>query len=98
MTVNVKNLWKNLIMIKEVKMVRLEDVKNVKVKEIKKNKDFVDSFVGAISQLDFAKFEEHLTKLDESSNISYIKEAQKKVESFIESLNKTKYGLRKTEN
>lgn len=69
-----------------------------KVKEIKKNKDFVDSFVNTISQLDFTKFEEHLTKLDESSNISYIKEVQKKVESFIESLNKTKYGLRKTEN
>lgn len=64
-------------------------------KEVKKNKDFVDSFVNTISQLDFTKFEEHLSKLDESINVSYIKEAQNKVELFIESLNKTKYGLRK---
>jgi hypothetical protein len=37
-----------------------------------------------------------LNRLEEGQDLSYIKEAKLKVESFIESLNKTKYGVRKT--
>jgi hypothetical protein len=70
----------------------------VKIKEIKKSKDYVDGFVNMLSQFNFPKLEEHLTKLDESVNVSYIRDVQSKVESFIESLNKSKYGLRKAEN
>lgn len=70
----------------------------IKNQTIKQTKDFVDSFVNTIGQLDFNKFHEELSKLDEFMNVSYIKEAQNKVESFIQSLNTTKYGIGKTEN
>lgn len=70
----------------------------LKNQTIKQTKDFVDTFVNTISQLDFIKFKEELSKLDESTNVSYITEAQNKVESFIQSLNNTKYGIGKTEN
>ena len=69
-----------------------------KTKEVKKTKDFVDSFVNTLSQLDFKKFEEHLTKLDETTNVSYIKNTQEKVEAFLKLLNNSKYGNRKTKN
>lgn len=69
-----------------------------KTKEIKKNKDYVDTFVHTLTTLDFTKFEEHLSKLEEGTNISYIRNTKEKVEAFLESLNKSKYGVRKTEN
>jgi hypothetical protein len=69
-----------------------------KSKEIKKNKDFVDSFVSTLGRLDFDEFMVSLNKLEQNTNVSYIKEVQNKVESFLESLNNSKYGLRKTEN
>lgn len=69
-----------------------------KTKEIKKNKDYVDSFVNTITGLDFTKFEEHLSKLEQGTNVSYIRKTKEKVESFLESLNKSKYGIRQTEN
>jgi hypothetical protein len=40
-----------------------------------------------------------MAKLDESANVSYIgyiRDVQRRVDSFVESLNKSKYGLRKT--
>jgi hypothetical protein len=68
----------------------------IKTREAKLSRDFVNSFVNTINKLDFTKFELHLSKLDEGGDLSYIKKAQTKVESFIETLNNTKYGVRKT--
>ncbi len=68
----------------------------IKTREAKLSRDFVNSFVNTISKLDFTKFELHLSRLDEGGDLSYIKKAQTKVESFIETLNNTKYGVRKT--
>jgi hypothetical protein len=70
----------------------------IKTRETKLSRDFVNSFVNTISRLDFTKFESHLSRLDEGGDLSYISKAQTKVESFIEKLNNTKYGVRKTEN
>jgi hypothetical protein len=67
----------------------------IKTKENKKSKDFVNTFVNTLNKLDFNKLEVHMTKLDDECELSYIKDAQSKVESFIESLNKSKYGVRK---
>lgn len=67
----------------------------IKTREAKLSRDFVNSFVNTISKLDFTKFESHLSKLDEGGDLSYISKAQTKVESFIETLNNTKYGVRK---
>ena len=68
----------------------------IKTREAKLSRDFVNSFVNTISKLDFTKFELHLSRLDEGGDLSYINKAQTKVESFIETLNNTKYGVRKT--
>jgi hypothetical protein len=67
----------------------------IKAKENKKNKDFVNTFVNTLNKLDFNKFEVHMNKLDDECDLSYIKGAQSKVELFLESLNKSKYGVRK---
>jgi hypothetical protein len=67
----------------------------IKAKENKKSKDFVNTFVNTLNKLDFNKFEFHMNKLDDECDLSYIKGAQSKVESFLESLNKSKYGVRK---
>jgi hypothetical protein len=70
-----------------------------KTKESKKTRDFIDSFVSMLEKLDFAKFEEQILKLDEETNVSYINKAKDRVQDFLETLNKTKYGcVRKTEN
>jgi len=63
----------------------------IKTKENKRSKDFVNT----LNKLDFNKFEVHMNKLDAECDLSYIKDAQSKVESFLESLNKSKYGVRK---
>ena len=68
----------------------------IKTRECKLSRDFVNAFVNTISKLDFTKFELHLSRLDEGGDLSYINKAQTKVESFIETLNNTKYGVRKT--
>ena len=68
----------------------------IKAKENKRSKDFVNTFVNTLNKLDFNKFEVHMNKLDDECDLSYIKGAQSKVESFLESLNKSKYGVRKT--
>jgi hypothetical protein len=70
----------------------------IKVKENKRSKDFVNTFVNTLNKLDFNKFEVHMNKLDAECDLSYIKGAQSKVESFLESLNKSKYGVRETKN
>jgi hypothetical protein len=67
----------------------------IKAKENKKSKDFVNTFVSTLNKLDFNKFDVHMNKLDAECDLSYIKDAQSKVESFLESLNKSKYGVRK---
>jgi len=67
----------------------------IKAKENKKSKDFVNTFVSTLNKLDFNKFDVHMNKLDAECDLSYIKVAQSKVESFLESLNKSKYGVRK---
>jgi len=67
----------------------------IKTKENKRSKDFVNTFVNTLNKLDFNKFEVHMNKLDAECDLSYIKDAQSKVESFLESLNKSKYGVRK---
>jgi len=68
----------------------------IKVKENKKSKEFVKAFVDTLNKLDFTKLDMHLSKLDDNKDLSYITETQSKVELFIESLNKSKYGVRKT--
>jgi hypothetical protein len=67
----------------------------IKAKENKRSKDFVNTFVNTLNKLDFNKFEVHMNKIDNECDLSYIKGAQSKVESFLESLNKSKYGIRK---
>ena len=67
----------------------------IKNKESKRSKDFVNTFVNTLNKLDFNKFEVHMNKIDNECDLSYIKGAQSKVESFLESLNKSKYGIRK---
>jgi hypothetical protein len=67
----------------------------IKSKENKKSKDFVNVFVNTLNKLDFNKFEVHMNKIDNECDLSYIKGAQSKIESFLESLNKSKYGVRK---
>jgi hypothetical protein len=67
----------------------------IKSKENKKSKDFVNTFVNTLNKLDFNKFEVHMNKIDNECDLSYIKGAQSKIESFLESLNKSKYGVRK---
>lgn len=67
----------------------------IKTREAKLSRDFVNTFVSTLSKLDFTKFELHLSRLDEGGDLSYINNAQTKVESFIETLNNTKYGVRK---
>jgi hypothetical protein len=67
----------------------------IKAKESKRSKDFVNTFVSTLNKLDFNKFEVHMNKLDAECDLSYIKGAQSKVESFLELLNKSKYGVRK---
>jgi hypothetical protein len=67
----------------------------IKNKESKRSKDFVNTFVNTLNKLDFNKFEVHMNKLDAECDLSYIKDVQSKVESFLESLNKSKYGVRK---
>lgn len=70
-----------------------------KTKESKKTRDYIDGFVGMLEKLDFTKFEEQILKLDVDTNVSYINMAKDKVQEFLESLNKTKYGcVRKTQN
>jgi hypothetical protein len=70
----------------------------IKVKDNKRSRDFVNTFVNTLNKLDFNKFETHMNKLDADCDLSYIKNTQSKVELFIESLNKSKYGVRKAEN
>jgi hypothetical protein len=70
----------------------------IKLKENKRSKDFVNTFVNTLNKLDFSKFEVHMNALDAESDLSYIKSTQSKVESFLESLNKSKYGVRETKN
>ena len=67
----------------------------IKSKENKKSKDFVNTFVNTLNKLDFSKLEVHMNKLDAECELSYIKDAQSKVETFLETLNKSKYGIRK---
>jgi hypothetical protein len=67
----------------------------IKAKENKRSKDFVNTFVNTLNKLDFNKFEVHMNKIDNECDLSYIKGAQSKIESFLESLNKSKYGIRK---
>jgi hypothetical protein len=67
----------------------------IKSKENKKSKDFVNTFVNTLNKLDFSKLEVHMNKLDAECELSYIKDAQSKVETFLETLNKSKYGVRK---
>jgi hypothetical protein len=64
----------------------------IKSSQIKKNKDYVNSFVSTITKLDFSELEKHLKTLEESVDVDYIKNVQVKVESFIEQINKTKYA------
>jgi hypothetical protein len=64
----------------------------MKTKEHKKNKDFVDSFVRTVTSLDLEKFEKCFTKLDETTNYEYIKETKSKIETFVSSIKKSKYG------
>jgi hypothetical protein len=42
--------------------------------------------------LDIDKFERCFTKLDETSNDDYIKETKTKIETFVSSIKKSKYG------
>lgn len=70
----------------------------IKVRENKNSKEFVTSFVNNLNKLDFTKFDMHLNKLSESKDSSFIQDAKNKVESFIESINNSKYAIRKTED
>lgn len=71
----------------------------IKIKERKKSKDFTEAFIRTLEKLDFVKFEEHLNKLEEGINVSYISRAGNEVKKFLETLNQVQNGYnRQTEN
>lgn len=66
----------------------------MKMKTIKKDKDVIDSFVGALSSLNFEQFEKSLSNLDDIDANSYTSKIKDKVEEFLTKLNKTHYAIR----
>jgi hypothetical protein len=70
----------------------------MKMKLIKKDKDIVDSFVGALTGLNFEQFEKSLTNLDDAAAKSYTSSVKNKVDEFLTKLNKTQYAIRETKN
>jgi len=70
----------------------------MQMKGLKKDKDAVDSFVGALTSLNFEQFEKSFAKLDEVSAKSYTLNVKNKVDEFLTKLNKTQYAIRETKN
>jgi hypothetical protein len=70
----------------------------MKMKLIKKDKDIVDSFVGALTGLNFEQFEKSLTNLDDADAKNYTSSVKNKVDEFLTKLNKTQYAIRETKN
>jgi hypothetical protein len=66
----------------------------MKMKAIKKDKDVIDSFVGALTGLNFEQFEKSLSNLEDMNSNSYTSKIKDKVEEFLTKLNKTHYAIR----
>lgn len=70
----------------------------MKMKAIKKDKDVVDTFIGALTGLNFEQFEKSLTNLDDVAAKNYTSSVKNKVDEFLTKLNKTQYAIRETKN
>lgn len=69
-----------------------------KMRNVMKDKDVVDKFVGVLSRLDFNQFEKSLNKLEDVDNSDYVSNIKNKVDEFLKKLNKTQYAIRETKN
>jgi hypothetical protein len=67
---------------------------HIKMKNIKKDKDIVDGFVGTLTRLNFEQFEKSLSNLDDVDANAYTSKIKEKVEEFLTKLNKTNYAIR----
>jgi hypothetical protein len=67
---------------------------HIKMKNIKKDKDVVDGFVGTLTRLNFEQFEKSLSNLDDVDANTYTSKIKDKVEEFLTKLNKTNYAIR----
>jgi hypothetical protein len=67
---------------------------HIKMKNIKKDKDIVDGFVGTLTRLNFEQFEKSLSNLDDVDANTYTSKIKEKVEEFLTKLNKTNYAIR----
>jgi hypothetical protein len=67
---------------------------HIKMKNIKKDKDVVDGFVGTLTRLNFEQFEKSLSNLDDVDANTYTSKIKDKVEEFLTKLNKTSYAIR----
>jgi hypothetical protein len=67
---------------------------HLKMKNIKKDKDFVDGFVNTLTRLNFEQFEKSLSDLDDVNANTYTSKIKEKVEDFLTKLNKTNYAIR----
>jgi len=71
---------------------------HIKMKTIKKDRDFVDGFIGSLTKLNFEEFEKSLNNLEDKGANVYTLKIKEKVEEFLTKLNKTQYAIRETKN
>ena len=69
-----------------------------KMRNIMKDKDVVNKFVGVLSRLDFNQFEKSLNNLEDKGTNVYTLKIKEKVEEFLTKLNQTQYAIRETKN
>lgn len=67
-------------------------------KKYKKIKDEVNQFVTSISNLDFTKFVENISKLEHAVDGSYISNIKEKLDEFLNQIQSTTDAIRKTKN
>jgi hypothetical protein len=67
---------------------------HIKMRNIKRDKDLVDGFVGTLTRLNFEQFEKSLSNLDDVDANTYTSKIKDKVEEFLTKLNKTNYAIR----
>lgn len=64
----------------------------METKKFKTAKKYVNKFINSITNLDFSEFENNLKLLDKTSETDYLQDVKTKVDSFIETLNKSTYA------
>jgi hypothetical protein len=71
---------------------------HIKIKNLKKDMDIIDGFVGTLTRLNFEEFEKSLINLEDTGANVYTLKMKEKVEEFLTKLNNTQYAIRKTKN